>query len=122
MSSGATEMSAWFPLDKAMTILSVRDMRNFSAAVIDEATDLSVILDSIPIKNLRRVQSPLFEVTLPEDNVFDSPCSPSPVPANVYSPAVDDGIYVLLNPLRVGSHTLHFHSKSGFRRGRYVYA
>jgi len=34
------------------------------------------------------------------------------VPAGIYSPAVDDGFYVQLNPLKVGSHTLHFHAEN----------
>jgi hypothetical protein len=30
----------------------------------------------------------------------------------IYSPGVDDGIYVRLNPLRVGAHTLRFHAEN----------
>ena len=81
-------------------------------------TNLSVAVDGIAIKNLRRVRSHVFSVALPEDNVFDSPCAGfGGVPGGIYSPAVDDGFYVLLNPLRVGRHTLHFHadnSSQGF--------
>jgi hypothetical protein len=71
-----------------------------------------VTVDGVRIKKLTRVQSEVFAVALPKDNVFISPCSPLPVPANVYSPAVDDGFYVLLDPLPVGPHTLRFHAES----------
>jgi hypothetical protein len=92
--------------------LSVRDLRSMAAPTIDGATNLSVTVDGIAIKNLRRVKSEVFEVALPEDNVFVAPCAPLPVPAGIYSPAVDDGFYALLNPLPVGPHTLHFHADS----------
>jgi hypothetical protein len=70
-----------------------------------------VTLDGKQIKNLQRVQSEVFAVALPEDNVFDSPCASfGGVPAGIYSPAVDDGFYVLLKPLSVGPHALHFHA------------
>jgi hypothetical protein len=92
--------------------LSVSELRAMSAALIDGATNLSVTVDGVQIRKLRRVQSEVFAVALPEDNVFISPCFPLPVPASVYSPAVDDGFYVLLDPLPVGSHTLRFHAES----------
>jgi hypothetical protein len=55
----------------------------------------------------------VFSVALPEDNVFDTPCKRAhlgSVSAGIYSPAVDDGFYVLLKPLSVGTYTLHFHA------------
>jgi hypothetical protein len=73
---------------------------------------LAVEVDGKPIRNLHRVQSKVFEVALPEENVFDAPCAPGGIPAGIYSPAVDDGLYVQLNPLKVGGHTLHFHAES----------
>jgi hypothetical protein len=98
--------------------LSVEQLRAASAGVVDGATDLLVELDGVPIKNLRRVQSKIFAAALPEDNVFDAPCGGT-VPAGIYSPAVDDGFYVLLDKLSAGNHILHFHaqnSSQGFRQ------
>jgi len=92
--------------------LSVRELRVAAASLIDGAVNLSVTVDDIPIKNLRRVKSEVFEVALPADNVFVAPCAPFPVPTGIYSPAVDDGIYVRLDPLDIGSHALHFHAES----------
>jgi hypothetical protein len=92
--------------------LSVKDLRAMSAAVVDGATNLSVEVDGKANKNLRRVQSEVFEVALPEDNIFDAPCTGmGNVPAGIYSPAVDDGFYVGLE-LKAGNHTLHIHSEN----------
>ena len=86
-------------------------MRASAAAFIDGATNLSVKVDGKAIKNLPRVQSQVFEVAVPEENVFDAPCLGN-APAGIYSPAVDDGFYVRLNPLQIGNHTLHFHAEN----------
>ena len=91
---------------------SVRELRSMAAPIIDGATNLSVTVDTITIKNFRRVKSEVFEVALPADNVFVAPCAPLPVPTGIYSPAVDDGIYVLLDPLDIGKHALHFHAEN----------
>jgi hypothetical protein len=82
-----------------------------------------VILTRFPLAPLPRVaggchragQSQVFEVALPEDNVFDAPCTGDDlgnVPAGIYSPSGDEGIYVKLNPLKKGNHTLHFHAEN----------
>jgi len=93
--------------------LSVKELRASAAAFIDEATNLSVTVDGVPIKKLQRVRSQIFAVALPVDNIFNSPCGgPGTVPPGIYSPAVDDGFYVLLDPLPLGHHALHFHSEN----------
>ena len=40
----------------------------------------------------------VFELTVPENGLID---------AGIYSPAVDDGFYVMLRPLPAGQHTIH---------------
>lgn len=95
--------------------LSVGDLRAGAAAFIDGATKLSAEVDGKPIRNLRRVKSKVFAVALPEDNLFDAPCSGQKdpnVPAGVFARAIDDGYYVRLNPLKAGTHTVHFHAEN----------
>jgi hypothetical protein len=92
--------------------VSVKDLRAASASNLEGAANLSVTVDGIAIKNLQRAQSEVFEVALPADSVFVAPCYPSPVPAGIYSPAVADGFYVLLSPLRLGNHTIHFYAEN----------
>jgi hypothetical protein len=89
---------------------TVKEMRAAVAASIDGATDLSVTLDGRPVRNIHRVRSKVFEVSMPGDNLygfFGIPCA-----GGVYSPAVDDGYYAHLNPLKPGPHTLHIHAEA----------
>jgi hypothetical protein len=74
-----------------------------------------VTVDGKTIKDLRRIKSEVFEVALPADNLFNAPCTGAglgDVPAGIYSPAVDEGFYVLLAPLDIGKHALHFHAEN----------
>jgi hypothetical protein len=47
-----------------------------------------------------KVQSPLFDVTLPESNIFGAPAGPTK--------AVSGGWWVLIKPLSPGNHQLNF--------------
>jgi hypothetical protein len=84
--------------------------REGAAAFIDGATNLSVTLDGHAAAPMHRTVSPVFEVALPADNLFAGFCTP-PLSAGIYSPAIDDGFYVRLKPLAVGSHTLQIHAE-----------
>jgi hypothetical protein len=91
--------------------IPIRMLRQAPTAAIDGITEASAELDGKPLKNVRRVRSEVFAVSLPEDNIFDAPCSgatPPGVPAGTYSPSVDEGLYVLLPPLDPGPLILHF--------------
>jgi hypothetical protein len=77
--------------------ISVKEQRAIIAPVIDSATNLSVKLDNAPVGNLHRVRSVVFPTYLPNG---------AGCPAGVYSPSVDDGIYVRLERLSVGQHHL----------------
>lgn len=91
---------------------SVDSLRSAAAAFIDGVSDLLVEVDGKAINNLRRIQSQVFAVALPEDNLFVAPCAPLPVPAGIYSPAVDDGYYVKLTPLDEGPHSLRIRAEN----------
>jgi hypothetical protein len=58
--------------------------------------------------------SPVFTVTLPEENVFDPFVKPNlpGVPAGEYKNASADGLWVSLPPLPPGNHQVHFEMKS----------
>ena len=93
--------------------LTVSQVHADAAAQIAGAANLSVTLDGKAITNLQRAgQATVFAVALPEDNQFDAPCATlGGVPAGIFSPAAGDGFYVLLDPLKKGKHTLHFHAE-----------
>ena len=51
-------------------------------------------------------RSPLFEVQLPQDNVFG--LDETVIPQLLLSPSVDSGYYLFVNPLAPGYHTIHW--------------
>jgi hypothetical protein len=86
---------------------TVEQLRAAVAPFIDAAANLRVSVDGDPLSKFEkspekyRIRSVPFSVTLPPDNLFGAD-------AGTYSPAIDDGFYVMLKPLPVGHHTLHF--------------
>jgi hypothetical protein len=69
---------------------------------------LSAAIDGIEVNNPLQYfeESPLFEVQLPEDNVFGA--SEDDIPELLLSPSVDAGYYLFLQPLPPGEHTIHW--------------
>jgi len=99
--------------------IPVRTLRQLSADFLAGVTTVSAELDGRRLGQVRRIRSQVFAVSAPEENIFDTACGTSGLPADVYSAAVDDGFYVLLPPLDSGPHTLHFRAlnpdpKAGF--------
>lgn len=72
---------------------------------MDQVDILEVSIDGQDVTNLEesRVQSPLFKIVYPEDNVFG-------VTANTGIPqkSIADGFWVLLDGLEAGEHTIEF--------------
>ena len=79
------------------------DVLRTAAAASMDAVLLEASIDGTPLQNLTayRVQSPVFPLTLPEDNVFGDP-------SGTYTPQVADGYWLMLAPLSAGVHTLHW--------------
>lgn len=68
---------------------------------VETAPTLSLTVDGVPLANPQSLleKSTVFSVNLPADNIFG-------VPAQLLSPAVDEGYYAFLEPLSAGSHTV----------------
>lgn len=95
--------------------MSVDELRAVPTEFVDGVINVSVTLDGQPITNIERLQSQVFSLQLPEDNILDAPCIKAglgSVPGGKYTPAVDEGYYVELGILEPGSHTLHFHAEN----------
>jgi hypothetical protein len=78
-------------------------------------TEFAVEVDGRPLRHaqVHRVSatdSGLFDLQLPEDNVFGF--VEKQVPDLLLSPSAQSGTYVLLKPLRPGTHTLHWTAAS----------
>jgi len=78
--------------------------RSFLAPAIDNAFNLSCQIDGVEVTNLenyrqRTTDDAEYMIYLAEGWF--------PLPAGVYGPAIDDGISLIVAPLRAGVHTIH---------------
>jgi hypothetical protein len=86
----------------------VDTLRAAAAANTEAADVLVVIIDDVPVQDVRgyRASSPEpFSITYPENSVTG-------VPAGTYSPQVADGYWLMLRPLKKGSHTIRIHVRA----------
>jgi len=79
---------------------------------IQSVTTLEADVDGVNIQNLQDYRAgsnnPTFSITLPSDNIYNFlGCT---IPAGTYDtqPTVSDGYYLMLAPLKPGTHTIHF--------------
>ena len=84
------------------------ELRAQAKAQMDSITELDCELDGVPVKHLQayRVSSPVFKYWLPaEDNVVQAGGMDV---SGWVTGVVADGIYLMLEPMSVGQHTIHF--------------
>ena len=76
----------------------------FAKADIDQVKTIMATVDGqrLPDSDLRRLESPPFELDLPEGNVAGAPSGKTK--------SKSDGYWVFLKPLPVGRHQIHFFS------------
>jgi hypothetical protein len=81
---------------------SESELRSCAATQMDKATQLKARIDGVDVTDLNsyRFQSPLFNLTLPENNIFGLPAGTTQ--------AVADGFWILLEPLPAGNHEIQF--------------
>ncbi|HWN96232.1 MAG TPA: hypothetical protein VNT99_14445, partial [Methylomirabilota bacterium] len=93
-----------FPDDPIYTIDELREM---IAPFQDNPRLLTCEIDGKKVRNLRRyrAQSPVFSVTVPAGNLLE-------LDPGTYAPCVDDGYYLLVEPLSRGRHTIRFAAES----------
>ena len=113
---GSASRSCSIPADKAIlwnpisqecsyaefpALKTESDLRACVKNFQDKVTDVEVVIDGTSIKDLKsyRIQSPLFNFSLPEDNVLALPAQ--------NTTGVSDGIWVFLHPLSPGNHQIH---------------
>ena len=68
-------------------------------------TDLQATIDGVDVQNLDQYVhlSPLFEFTVPEDNILGAP-------AGSIGESVSNGAHLMLAPLSPGEHTIYLHA------------
>lgn len=84
-------------------IKTFSELRTCAKSTQDQVTMLNASIDGVPILNLEkyRIQSPVFNFTLPQNNIIG-------MPANTTTEAIADGNWVFLKPLSPGIHKLMF--------------
>jgi hypothetical protein len=86
------------------------ELRACATGLINSVSNVAAEIDGVPIQNLYedyRAPSPLFTYgPLPENNVLQ--LFGHDAPAGATSLSVADGFYLMLAPLSVGQHTIHF--------------
>jgi hypothetical protein len=77
------------------------DRRACAKKIMDGATGLSATIDGVPVQDLNsyRSSSPNFSFVAPDNNVLFVPAGSGQ--------SVGDGVYLLLNPMSTGKHTIH---------------
>jgi hypothetical protein len=87
----------WPPLPEAEAW-----MRFYVGLVLDTA-EISCEIDSVPVRHIEqyRHQSPAAPVILSDNNMLG-------LPPGDYGMMLDDGYYLILAPLSVGAHTIHW--------------
>jgi hypothetical protein len=96
-------------------LTQIGELRAVTAYEMDGVTHLTMQVDGENIRDIKerfRVQSPAYVFTLPADNFFTA-LGEGPFQAGTYFPGVDDGYYVMVAPLPVGHHTIHFQATAG---------
>jgi hypothetical protein len=100
-------------------------LRALIAPLVDSITSMSATIDGRPISGLDvpassgyhgpyRVASPVFSYTVGPDNWLNYTAPPGfTFSAQTVTGAVADGVYLMLAPLSVGSHVIHWTASGG---------
>jgi hypothetical protein len=118
-SGGSVERMCTIPAGKAILFPVVNTVNIRAASETDEellagaknqadlVTTLEVSIDDVPLQDLRnyRIQSPFFDVTLPNDNIFG-------ISGGTYR-SIADGYWVFIEPLPPGQHEIRLHGVMG---------
>jgi hypothetical protein len=114
-SGGYSERSCTIPAGKAILISPIEvecsyaefpalktesELRQCAKEDQDNVRNVQLVVDGISIDDWReyRVSSPLFNITLPENNILGLPPQ--------QTQAVSDGYFIMLKPLPVGEHII----------------
>jgi hypothetical protein len=97
-------------------LLTADQLAAQAAGLFSAVSKTTCTIDGVPVQGLDdpqntlyRVQSPAFTYTVASHNnllaaAFGEPCIPD---GTTVTPAVSDGVFLMLAPLSVGQHTIH---------------
>ena len=91
------------------------ELRQLLAANMADVHDLSASIDGVPVSHLSDYVigygNSVSSFTVPNNNLYQY--YGQNTPAGTYSPMVTDGYYLMLHPMSVGRHTVHFAGAAG---------
>jgi len=97
----------------------INAMRQLEDPLTNSPSTEFATIDGVLVPNLMQysIQSTVFGFTIPYDNYLNVVYSPLTFAPGWYYPAVDQGQYLMLQPLPPGRHTIHFGAQwsSGFK-------
>ena len=79
--------------------------RGLIATILDNITTLTCEIDGQVVRHLSSYR---FHTAVGEDYMVTFPEDSVSLPAGTYGPSVDEGYYLMLAPLSVGHHKIHF--------------
>jgi hypothetical protein len=96
--------------------VSFTELRDFARDAVENVADLDCELDGAVILHSPdlpgavrwRAQAPEFSALVPGDNIFADSCDGVPITPRTMGPIASDGIWVMIEPLPPGGHTLTF--------------
>jgi len=95
------------------TTFTVDQLHQQLDGLIKSVTTLEAQVDTVSIQDIQSYRAgtdnSTFSITLPSDNFFSKITGGAcPIPAGTYEEQVSDGYYLMLAPLKPGTHTIHF--------------
>jgi hypothetical protein len=97
---------------------TLAELRAKAAADIDSIQIMSATLDGRSVQGLSRpdspyrVQSPVFSYTLPADNLPSAAFGTQFAGTTPPPGAVADGVFLMVSPLPIGTHVIHWEGKA----------
>ncbi|MBL8292214.1 MAG: hypothetical protein JNN08_10280 [Bryobacterales bacterium] len=82
------------------------EMQQKAIGAVKDMQEMRVVIDGSPVKNIEQYYalSPDFTLNLPDDNIFGAP-------GGAYEPSAAAGYYLLLTPLRPGTHNVEIYAR-----------
>jgi pterin-4a-carbinolamine dehydratase len=91
-------------------------LKECTSRIQNQTTDINVYIDRIKLVDINkyRIQSSLFNLTLPQDNVIN--VNPQ------VTQAISEGYWIFLKPLNIGKHEIKFTGNVNFENNTYSFS
>jgi hypothetical protein len=107
------DVAAWFDSPGIGGSENVDELFASVNAAAEATSDVRLSVDGVAVPDIElfRLTAGPFDVTVPEDNMWD--LFGIPTPAGTYGPSATEGWFVMLPPLSAGEHTIEIFADLG---------